>query len=272
MPSAMNRLCTRAVDFVPLGEEERASKESDGRTMEGYAAVFNVDTEIKSWEGQFNERIARGAFKKTIAERKPVLQFDHGRDARTGSVPIGAIGEIREDRKGLFVSARLFDNPVVEPIRQAIEGEAISGMSFRFKVVRDDWTDKDGKKLKRDELVELLYSPGERGPLLRTIREVELFEAGPVVFPAYEATSVGVRSDAEREAYVQALLESAMDPDEEVVRNEESVGPGVVSEDEERVQEPEGAAPQVSTPEGHEETGYGSSCRARRMSLLNKKS
>lgn len=162
------RLCYRAVEF--------RAEPGDGHTLEGYAAVFDTPTRIDSWEGNFDEVIARGAFKRTIGARRPVLQFDHGRDVRTGSVPIGAIEDIHEDTQGLFVRARLFDNDVVEPIRQAIAGGAIDGMSFRFRVNDDRWTRREGD-------VDL-----------RTIREVEMFELGPVVFPAYAATTVGVRS------------------------------------------------------------------------------
>jgi HK97 family phage prohead protease len=152
----------------------RAASDDDGFTLEGYAAVFNTATRIDSWEGRFDEIVAPGAFAKTIREKTPVLQFDHGRDVATGSVPIGAIEVLREDANGLFVRARLHDNARVEPIRQAIASGAIDGMSFRFRVTREEWED------------------GETP--VRTIREVELFELGPVVFPAYDATSVGVRS------------------------------------------------------------------------------
>ena len=164
-----NNVC-RAASF-----ELRADDDGDGFTLEGYGAVFDSPTRIDSWEGKFDEVIARGAFAKTLAERRPVLQFDHGRDAATGSVPIGAIEAIEEDTRGLFVRARLHDNARVEPIRQAIASGAIDGMSFRFRVTREEW----------DEAPDVP---------LRTIRELELFEVGPVVFPAYAATSVGVRS------------------------------------------------------------------------------
>ncbi|MFD8117088.1 phage major capsid protein [Streptomyces microflavus] len=261
MSDPNDRLCLRAVDFTPITDDERSGSDTgDGRTLEGYAAVFDTDTEINSWEGKFAERIAPGAFKKTIRERKPVLQFDHGHDARTGSVPIGKIESLAEDDAGLYVSARLFDNPVVEPIRQAIEGGAISGMSFRFKVVRDTWSDGDGKEIKdRSELLDLLYDAGERGPLQRTIKEVKLFEAGPVVFPAYPETSVGVRSlsEGEREEYKQALLDAG-DTAEDEARNSEPpaeevpVVPEAETEDETRV-DPVSAAPE-STPTGHAET------------------
>lgn len=188
--------CLRAVEFrSETRKKDDGDDSGDGRTLTGYAAVFNQDTEINSWEGNFFERIAPGAFKKTLREKTPIMQFDHGHDMRTGSVPIGKFEDVHEDTKGLYVEGRLFDNPVVEPIRQAIEAEAIDGMSFRFQVVRDEWRDKDGKKIKPEELWDLLWSPGERGPLSRTIKEVKLSEAGPVVFPAYDGTSVGVRSE-----------------------------------------------------------------------------
>jgi HK97 family phage prohead protease len=184
---APTALLTRACTF-----ETRAANDDDGHTLEGYAAVFDTPTRIDSWEGTFDEVIAPGAFAKTIRERKPVMQFDHGHDIATGSVPIGAFEELSEDDQGLFVRARLHDNARVEPIRQAIASGAIDGMSFRFRVIREEW-DESGD------------TP------VRTIREVELFEAGPVVFPAYAATSVGVRSlladlsDPERTALVSEL-------------------------------------------------------------------
>lgn len=196
--------CTRSVEF-------RANEENgqdDGRTLEGYAAVFNQDTEINSWEGTFKERMVKGSFRKTIKENpNPKMQFDHGHDARTGSVPIGAYSELREDNDGLYVKGRLFENDLVEPIRQAIEGGAIDGMSFRFRVIRDEWRDNKGKLVKGDDLADLLWSPGERGPLQRTIREVQLSEAGPVVWPAYAGTSVGVRSAGGDELERDAMTE-----------------------------------------------------------------
>ena len=184
------RLVSRAVDFRATDDTEQ----NDGRTLEGYAAVFDAPTEINSWEGVFTETIAKGAFRKTLRERTPVLQFDHGRDARTGSVPIGSFENLSEDDTGLAVRARLFDNPVVEPIRQAIEGHAITGMSFRFEIMREEWRDKDGKTIKPGpDLWDALWENEDPADITRTIKEVKLFEAGPVVFPAYEQTSVGVR-------------------------------------------------------------------------------
>lgn len=162
---------TRSVPF----ELTRADSEGDGLTLEGYGAVFDTPTRIDSWEGRFDEVIARGAFAKTIKERTPVIQFDHGHHPLIGSLPIGVPEVIREDAHGLYVKARLHDNWLVQPVRDAIRDGSITGMSFRFSVVKES----------SDETAEVP---------VRTVTEVKLYEVGPVVFPAYESTSVGVRA------------------------------------------------------------------------------
>lgn len=160
---------TRAVPFTL----ERAS--DDGLTLTGYAAVFNDAVRIDSWEGVFDEIIAPGAFAKTIRERQPVMMFEHGHHPLVGSMPIGTVADVREDRRGLYVSARLHDNWLIEPVRDAVRDGSITGMSFRFTPVKED-VDESG------------------GIPLITRTEVKLHELGPVVFPAYESTTVSVRS------------------------------------------------------------------------------
>lgn len=182
----------RSLDFqlIRAGQDQA----SDGLTLEGYAAVFDAPTDIDSWEGTFTEQIRRGAFRRTIQQNTPVLQFDHGRHPLIGSIPIGAIEDLREDDQGLYVQARLSDNWLMQPLRDAIAQRSITGMSFRFEVIRDEWRDKNGVILTPVELDKLLWKPGDRGPLARTLIEVRLRELGPVVFPAYTGTSVDVRA------------------------------------------------------------------------------
>ncbi|MGP4088544.1 HK97 family phage prohead protease [Streptomyces sp. KR55] len=183
----------RSVPFTFRAEQD-GEGDGDGLTLEGYAAVWDQPTEIDSWEGEFTEQIRKGAFKKTLRERTPVLQFDHGYHRLIGSIPIGSFEDLREDDQGLYVRARLSDNWLIEPVRDAIRDRAITGMSFRFNVIRDEWRDKDGKVLSPVEVSQLLWKPGDRGPLQRTLIEVRCSELGPVVFPAYAGTSVDVRA------------------------------------------------------------------------------
>lgn len=214
-------LC-RSVPF----EMRATSDEGDGLTLDGYGAVFGSPTRIDSWEGVFDEEIARGAFKKSLAERTPVLQFDHGRHPMVGSIPLGSFETLREDDKGLQVLARLHDNWLVQPVRDAIKSEAIPGMSFRFSVVKDEWRDAGGKIVKGDDISRLLWASDASDPssiLKRTLREVKLYEVGPVVFPAYADTTVGVRSrelvslltDPQMRAELaRALVGTPSEPDE----------------------------------------------------------
>lgn len=167
---------TRTLPFT-VERADTGDDTGDGLTLEGYAAVFNSRTRIESFfEGTFDEIIAPGSFKRTLNARTPVLQFDHGSHPMIGGMPLGRYERIREDNHGLHVRARLSDNWLTQPVRDAIRDGAVTGMSIRFTVParKDEWDDS--------------------GPVpVRTIREINLFEAGPVVFPAYEDTTVGVR-------------------------------------------------------------------------------
>jgi len=176
--------CVRSFDFdvQPSG---------DGRTLEGYVAVFNASARIADRSGDFDEEIKPGAFDRSLRTRGfPIMQWDHGKDPRVGTVPIGVYDTFERDGKGYRVRGRLLDNPVVEPVRQAIAAGAIRGMSFRFAAASnggDRWTKRSGQIDKRD------------------ILDADVLEAGPVAFPAYAATSVGVRSD-ELDPAIRAAL------------------------------------------------------------------
>lgn len=190
---ARDDLC-RSVPFTLTRDD---AGNGDGLTFQGYGAVFDSVTVIDSWEGRFEETVARGAFKKSLRERTPKFQFDHGRHPLIGSIPIGTFdaGFPREDEQGLFVQARLTDNWLIQPVRDALAQGAVDGMSFRFSVVQEEWRDAAGKKLTDpQEIMQGIYYPSDDGLLRRTLREVKLPEVGPVVWPAYDDTTAGVRS------------------------------------------------------------------------------
>lgn len=154
---------------------------SDGLTLEGYAAVFDQPTRISDFSGEFEEIISPGAFKRSLDTKMPVLMFEHGRHPLLGSMPLGVIERAEEDSTGLHITARLSDNWLIQPVRDAVRDRAVTGMSFRFSVPDggDSWTTR------RDDVD------------LRTISEARVSELGPVVFPAYEPTTAQIRSLAE---------------------------------------------------------------------------
>jgi len=179
----------------------------DGRTLDGWGAVFNRETIIDSWEGRFKEKISPGAMKKSFRENPPKIQYDHGRHPLIGSIPIAALQRIAEEADpehapegGAHVVGRLHDNWLVEPVREAIASGSIDGMSFRFSVVRERWYGADGKEIRDEEALReaLRRTWYEDVPdeelLLRDLKELKVREIGPVMWPAYDDTSVGVRS------------------------------------------------------------------------------
>ena len=184
---------------------------ADGLTLDGYAAVFNRLTIIDSWEGRFKEGIAPGSMKRSFREDPPVIQFDHGRHPLIGSLPITELKSVSEDTDpelapegGAHVLGRISDNWLMQPVRDAIANRSVKGMSFRFTVVKEKWTDATGRTIRDDdELRQLLRRtwledvPDEE-LLTRTLQELRVPELGPVVFPAYTDTSISVRSMLDR--------------------------------------------------------------------------
>lgn len=157
----------------------------DGNTLVGYAAVFNEWTEIDSWEGRFLERLVPGAFARTLQHRgAPKILFNHGMDPQIGDKPLGK-GTAVEDERGLLLTVPLDDTSYNRDLKALIASGAIDGQSFRFSVPKggDRWDDDPpASDHNPDRLPE------------RTLVEVACPEAGPVTFPAYEATTAGIRS------------------------------------------------------------------------------
>jgi HK97 family phage prohead protease len=182
---------------VAIAPQLRAADNSEtgSGVMFGHFARFNERTEIDSWfEGRFIEELAPGAFKKTMNENRDRLrvQFDHGYDTFVGSAPLGAITDLREDSEGAAYEVALLDTDYVrDRVLPLLEGRALDGTlhgsqlgaSFRMRVIKDEW-DRTGKKT----------SGNPEGLPVRTIREVGLYEFGPVVFPAYAGATASVRS------------------------------------------------------------------------------
>jgi len=143
--------------------------DGDGKTLVGYAAVFDSPSEPLPW----TEFVRRGAFAKTINDGADVrLLVDHEGVplARTKSGTL----RISEDDKGLRVEADLDEaNPDAARVMSALRRGDVSQMSFAFEPVKDSWSsDKKTRELK----------------------EVKLFDVSVVTYPAYEETMVQLRN------------------------------------------------------------------------------
>lgn len=165
---------------------QRAEGDAEGMpTMEVRFSPFGEWYEINSfWEGKFLERTVKGAFAKTISEnlRNVKVLFNHGFDPQIGDKVLGPIDDLREEAKSPVGVVPLLDTSYNRDLVPGLEA-GVYGSSFRFQVIRDEWNDEPG-----------VSDHNPAGIPERTIKEVRLFEFGPVTFPANPAATSGVRS------------------------------------------------------------------------------
>jgi HK97 family phage prohead protease len=190
----------------------RAADQAGGMpTLFGHFAVFDRWAEIDSWlEGSFLERIAPGAFRKTIRENRGQVKvlFQHGADPQIGDKPLGRLARLEEDSLGGYYEVPLLDTSYNRELLPGLQAD-LYGASFRFKVLREELVDAPEAS-----------EENPRGLAERTIKEAQLYELGPVTFPAYPEASAGVRSLTDRFLFeaierhpdrFRALLEARMD-------------------------------------------------------------
>lgn len=173
-------------------------------TLSGHFARFGEWAEIDSrHEGNFLERIAPGAFRKTMAENRNRIRvlLSHGSDPQLGNKPLGTLEELREDEQGGYYSAPLLDG-VPELVVSGLRA-GLYGASFRFSTMREDFTQRPGKS-----------DSNPRGLPERTLREVRLHELGPTPFPAYAGATAGLRSAAGAELELRAYGREEVLPDD----------------------------------------------------------
>lgn len=174
-------MTTPMISPTPEGRETRGSASrlevrelttsENGRTVAGYAAVFDSETDIC---GIWREKIAKGAFTETLKSADVLALYSHRGDRVLGRSSSGTL-RLAEDDKGLAVEIDLPDTTDGRDLAVLIERGDVKGMSFGFITKRQAW----------DETVE---------PPLRTIEQVELYEVTITADPQYTDTEIALRT------------------------------------------------------------------------------
>ena len=148
---------------------------ADGRSViKGYAVVYN---RLSVDMGGFRERIMPGAFDGVLNRQRGrsdlVSYYNHNPDILLGRESSGTL-KVWSDDKGVGFE-------VVPPssradILELVARRDVKGASFTFSL------DKNGESFTTDE----------NGRAIREVRAATIYELGPVVQPAYPATSVAV--------------------------------------------------------------------------------
>lgn len=167
--------------FLPT-QQVMVDVRADGRkVIAGYAAVFydgTEATEYELWPG-LRERVAPTAFNNAIAQNADVLGlFNHNSSLVLGRTKPGTM-RLSVDSKGLRYEIDPGETTVAKDLMVNLERKEVTGSSFGFIADEVKWT--RGKDFDIRELI-----------------SVQLFDVGPVTFPAYAGTDAGVRGGAVR--------------------------------------------------------------------------
>jgi HK97 family phage prohead protease len=157
--------------------EVRLAGDDKKRVITGYAAVFNKPTQIGS---RFQEVIRPGAFDRMLKEKQDVRAlFNHDDNQVLGRSKSGTL-RLSVDSKGLKYEIDPPDTSVGRDTVTVIRSRRrIDGSSFTFIARGQKWneTTKDGVTT-----------------YLREITDCDVMDVSPVTYPAYESTSVSVRT------------------------------------------------------------------------------
>jgi HK97 family phage prohead protease len=165
------------------GAQVRATKnETPG--IEGYAAVF--DEEYVLWESpscRVVEIVKPGTFTRALKEKQDVrCLFNHDPNHLLGRTTAGTL-RMKQDDKGLSFTNDMPDTQLGRDVRTSVDRGDLDGCSFAFNVTKQTWREEteNGKTIST-----------------REIEDVDLYDVGPVTYPAYTGTSVGARSEEMR--------------------------------------------------------------------------
>lgn len=167
------RKAMETAERITMTAEVRAVDTEDGSLrIGGYAATFNAEATGLN----FREVIAPGAFTRALQSSDPVfLLVNHDMEGiPLASTQSGTL-QLRQDKTGLYMEATLDPaNPKAQELSSAVRRGDMDKMSFAFTVSPDGQTRDAG---------------------LRTLTDIErLYEVSVVTLPAYDSTSVGMRS------------------------------------------------------------------------------
>ena len=146
---------------------------SNGKKLSGYAAIFNSEADL----GGFVEVVRNGAFRKSLEGGTNIRAlYHHQGDALLGTTRGGTL-KLKEDANGLTFELALPDTTHGRDLAILVDRGDVAGCSFGFRVRDggDRWEQRGGQ-------------------LVRELLDVDLVEITLTADPAYQDTTVAMRS------------------------------------------------------------------------------
>lgn len=177
----------------------RASADEGSRVIEGYALVFNRNSELIY--GEFIERISSEALNGVLEKSDVFALLDHNKArgvlARSKKMEQGASLTLTVDKTGLNYRFEAPRTALGDEALESIRRSDITGSSFAFSVKNDNWEKQAD------------------GTYIRTILEFdEIYDVSPVYSPAYADTNVALRKLGEIGEEEKRALQQAKEEEE----------------------------------------------------------
>jgi len=158
---------------VVVVEDAELRVDAGGHKMSGYAAKYNK----KSVDfGGWTESIAAGAFDDCVKDADVRALKNHDPNLLLGRTTSGTL-RLDANKRGLKWDADVPDTTTGRDTVEEIRRKDITGCSFAFTVDQDEWAN---------------YPDGTSHRTIVKVRE--LYDVGPVTYPAYPDTTVAARS------------------------------------------------------------------------------
>lgn len=175
-----------------MGTIEVREADSDDMVLEGYAAVFNSETDL----GHFREVIKPGAFDDVMTNDVRAL-INHDPNLILGRTENGTL-ELSTDERGLKYRVKLGAQQYAKDFYESVKRGDISQSSFAFTIKDQSWNEE------------------------RTVRSVDkvrqLLDVSPVTYPAYAAATVQARD--QQPELDEAIAVAEADTDTTVIETE----------------------------------------------------
>ncbi len=174
-PKTENKIERRVIAVVDMEMRVERAEDDKPTKLVGYAAKFDsLSEDLGGWF----ERIRPGAFANALEVSDTRALVNHNPDNLLGRTKSGTL-TLAEDDIGLRYTVQLPDTQLGRDIAESVTRGDISGNSFAFTVDTDEWHMEDEVGIR--EIVSV----------------AELFDVGPVTYPAYPDTTVAARSHTE---------------------------------------------------------------------------
>lgn len=142
--------------------------------VQGLIPTESLSEVLKSGNKHFREKIARGAFTKSLSNKKDIdLLVEHDNKKILSSTRNDSL-QLEESSSGLFLSAELAKTSLGNDYYELVKSGILRNLSFGFRVVKDNWESIGGE-------------------MIRTIKELDLSEVSIVRNAAYFGTEISAR-------------------------------------------------------------------------------